>query len=317
MAVEEPPAQFDQNDHDALVRALRAAEGRFRTSFDHAPIGMALVDLEGRCFEVNHKLCEILGYAANDLVGKSLRELTHPDDTASDAEMMRRVLAGKLRDYTLEHRYAHARGETVWGRLSVAVVRDEAGAPIHFIAQLEDVSDRKEVEQRLLKQALHDPLTGLHNRLMFMDRLTHALARSERLPAPVAVLFVDLDHFKSVNDQYGHTTGDAVLRAVAETLLRTVRPSDTVARMGGDEFAVVCEDMRNEKDAVVVAQRLCSELQHPLKLDSESVSISASIGIAFAQEGDDPDTLMRNADAAMYRVKEGGRGSYEIYLDAL
>jgi len=317
MAVEEPPAQFDQNDHDALVRALRAAEGRFRTSFDHAPIGMALVDLEGRCFEVNHKLCEILGYAANDLVGKSLRELTHPDDTASDAEMMRRVLAGKLRDYTLEHRYAHARGETVWGRLSVAVVRDEAGAPIHFIAQLEDVSDRKEVEQRLLKQALHDPLTGLHNRLMFMDRLTHALARSERLPAPVAVLFVDLDHFKSVNDQYGHTTGDAVLRAVAETLLRTVRPSDTVARMGGDEFAVVCEDMRSEKDAVVVAQRLCSELQHPLKLDSESVSISASIGIAFAQEGDDPDTLMRNADAAMYRVKEGGRGSYEIYLDAL
>jgi diguanylate cyclase (GGDEF)-like protein/PAS domain S-box-containing protein len=314
--VEQPP-HFAQDDHESLLHALRAAEGRFRTAFDHAPIGMALVDLEGRCVEVNHKLCEILGYTETELIGKSLRELTHPEDTASDAEMMRRVVAGKLRDYTLEHRYAHARGDTVWGRLSVAVVRDEDGAPVHFIAQLEDVSDRKEVEDRLLRQALHDPLTGLHNRLMFMDRLTHALARSERLPGPVAVLFVDLDHFKAVNDEHGHTTGDAVLRSVAKKLLGAVRPSDTVARMGGDEFAVVCEDMRGEKDAVVVAQRLCTAFQNPLEFDSQSFSISASIGIAFAQEGDDPDTLMRHADAAMYRVKEGDRGTYEIYLDAL
>lgn len=317
MTVEEPPSQPEHGDHDSLVRALNAAEGRFRTAFDHAPIGMALVDLEGRCLEVNHKLCEILGYPEADLVGKTLRELTHPEDTASDAEMMRRVVAGKLRDYTLEHRYSNARGDTVWGRLNVAVVRDETSAPVHFIAQLEDISDRKEVEERLLRQALHDPLTGLHNRLMFMDRLTHALARSERMLAPVAVLFVDLDHFKAINDEHGHTTGDAVLRAVAELLLATVRPSDTVARMGGDEFAVVCEDMRSEKDAVVVAQRLFTALQDPLELGSQSLSISASIGIAFAQEGDDPDTLMRNADAAMYRVKEGGRGTYEIYLDAL
>jgi len=278
---------------------------------------MALADLEGRCIEVNHKLCEILGWSEDRLVGMNLGALAHPEDTASDAEMMRRVMAGKLSDFTLEHRYMNARGTTVWGRLSVAVVRDESGAPVHFIAQLEDVTDRKEVEERLLRQALNDPLTGLHNRSMFMDRLTHALARSERLRGPVAVLFVDLDHFKAVNDVHGHTVGDEVLRAAAEKLLGVVRPSDTVARMGGDEFAVLCEDMRSEKDAVIVAQRLCAAFQAPLELDSAPLSISASIGIAFAQEGDDPDTLMRNADAAMYRVKEGGRGTYEIYLDAL
>jgi diguanylate cyclase (GGDEF)-like protein/PAS domain S-box-containing protein len=297
--------------------ALREAEERFRVAFDHAPIGMALIGLEGRHLRVNHALCDITGYPKEDLLARTSHDITHPDDLPYDHELFGRLLAGGVETSTVEKRYLHAGGATVWARLTVGAIRDREGALAAFLAQVEDVTARKEAEEQLVQAALHDPLTGLHNRALFIDRLTHALARSRRAGAPVAVLFVDLDHFKGINDAHGHRAGDEILVTVARKLEAAVRPSDTVARIGGDEFAVLCEDMSSERDVVVVAERLYASFSEPVLFDDERISVTGSMGIAFAQEGDDPDRLLRNADAAMYKVKEGGRGSYEIFLDAL
>lgn len=308
----------ERRDHKTTEEALEEAEERFRTAFEYAPIGMALVDPgEATYLRVNFAFCDITGYSKEELVGRSTHEITHEDDLPADLEYMRRALEGEIHRYKLEKRYLHSTGATVWARLNVSLVRDSHGRPLHFIKQIEDVTDRKVVEERLLHQVLHDSLTGLPNRLLFMDRLQHALARSQRARTPVAVLFVDLDHFKSVNDHHGHRAGDQLLDSVARTLERAVRPADTVARLGGDEFALLCEDMSSEQDAVLVAQRLGEALNQPFAVDNARISVTASIGIAFAQEDDEPHTLLKHADAAMYKVKEGGRGSYEIYLDAL
>jgi diguanylate cyclase (GGDEF)-like protein/PAS domain S-box-containing protein len=307
----------ERPSHKTTEEALEEAEQRFRTAFEHAPIGMALVGPDGIYMRVNRAFSDITGYPPEELVGRKYHDITHPDDLPADLEYVRRSLAGEIDSYKLEKRYMHSAGNAVWARLNVSLVRDSRGRPLHFIKQIEDISDRKAAEERLLHQALHDPLTNLHNRYMFMDRITHALARSGRKRTPVAVLFVDIDHFKDINDRFGHRGGDEMLVAVARKLERAVRPSDSVARLGGDEFAVLCEDMSSERDAVLVAQRLCEILSRPVPFEDRDMSVTASIGIAFAQEGDNPDSLLKNADAAMYKVKEGGRGTYEIYLDAI
>lgn len=294
-----------------------AAEEIYKTAFDLAAIGIALTGLDGRYLRVNRSLCEITGYSEAELLVKTVKDLTHPDDVEFDTELRRRLVAGETGSFTLEKRFVRRSGEAVWVRQSTSLLRDPSGKPVHFIGQYENITDRRAAEERLIHQALHDPLTGLNNRILFMDRLTHALARSGRHLTPVAVLFVDLDHFKSINDLSGHQAGDEVLAVVARKLESVVRPADTVARIGGDEFAVLCEDMSGESDAVLVAERLCKALYEPIEIGGKPLSVSASIGIAFAQEGDDPDTLLRHADAAMYKVKEGGRGTYEIFLDAL
>jgi diguanylate cyclase (GGDEF)-like protein/PAS domain S-box-containing protein len=312
-----PTENNPSNEPRTTEKALREAEERFRTAFEQAPIGMAIEDLDGRLVQVNHKLCEITGFAEAELLDRSFRDITHPEDVDADVELRRRALKGERDNYQIEKRYTKKNGAVAWARLSVSLLRDADGRPRHFIAQLEDVTDRKAAEEKLLEQALRDPLTALYNRVMFMDRLSHALARSGRQLRPVAVLFVDLDHFKEINDTYGHRSGDQVLTAVARRLERAVRPADTVARFGGDEFAVLCEDIRGESDAVRIAERLSGALLQPVPFEGGEAKVGASIGIAFAQEGDDPDSLLRHADAAMYRVKEGGRGAYEIYLDAL
>jgi diguanylate cyclase (GGDEF)-like protein/PAS domain S-box-containing protein len=307
----------DGSPEERAKAAPEKGEESFRTAWDHAAVGMALVGIDGELLRVNQALVDITGFTSADLIGRSVHTLTHADDLPAEMEYRRRALSGEINAYTHEQRFRRADGDVVWARANVSLLRNANGDPVYFIAQIENVTDRKEVEERLLDHYLHDALTGLHSRFRFMDRLTHALARSQRNRTPVAILFVDLDHFKEVNDRYGHRVGDELLVAIARTLERAVRPSDTVARFSGDEYAILCEDMSSERDAVLVAQRLCDALNRPVDIDGNRVAVTASIGIAFAQEGDDPDSLLKNADAAMYKVKEGGRGTYEIYLDAL
>ncbi|WP_208028231.1 PAS domain S-box protein [Rhabdothermincola sediminis] len=194
------------------------------------------------------------------------------------------------------------------------VHRDHRGRAEYYSAVLRDISELKAFEHRLAHQATHDPLTGLPNRTLLIDRLTMALARSRRHQRPLAVLFLDLDHFKVVNDSLGHGLGDRLLVAISERLQAAVRPGDTIARFGGDEFVVLCEDLVDRKDAIAIAERLIAALDSPFPADENEVFVGASIGLAFPEDPTaEPEALIRDADAAMYRAKERGRGRWVVF----
>ena len=302
-------------------RALRQSEERFRLSFENASIGMALVAPDGRFLRVNRALCNIVGMSEWVLLNTTFQAITHPDDLEADLELVRQMLAGEIRTYTMEKRYVHARRHVVWVNLSVSLARDNDGRPLHFISQITDITARREAERSreeavaaLAHAAVHDALTGLPNRVLLGDRLEQALMRSGRSGSPVAVLFLDLDRFKLINDSLGHAAGDQVLVTAAERLKATIRSGDAVARFGGDEFVVVAEQHVGGLPAAALAERLNAVLSEPFTVDGSEVFLSASIGIAFGRGAEaTAEGLLRDADAAMYRAKEGGRARVEFF----
>ena len=420
--------------------ALREMRDRFRSIFDHAPIGVAMVSLEGRYLQVNRSLCEILGYTEKELRALTWQEITHPDDLAASSDYARRIVKGEFPRYHLEKRFLHAEGRTVWASLSVSLVRDAESKPQYFVSQIQDVTERKKVEmvikeneerlrslvqnssdiitileadgtvhyvsaaveritgykpeeqvgtnafdsvhpddrdraldtfgevlkrvglhpplefrvphedgswrylehvvnnllddpvvrgvvvnswditerkaleEQLHYQAFHDPLSGLPNRALFMDRLQHASTRANRRDTKVAVLFTDLDNFKVINDSLGHEVGDQLLVAVAERLKACLRPEDTAARLGGDEFTILVEDISSVGEVVQIAERIADVLRPPFALEDQEVFATVSTGIALnstAQE--QPADLLRHADLAMYRAKHRGKARYEVF----
>ncbi len=300
------------------MAALREAEERFRRAFDDAAIGMSLNSLDGRYMRVNHALVDLTGYDAEALVGKTFGDITHPEDIEADMAAVRELLAGERDVYETDKRYVHAEGHVVWIQLNVTVVNDGDGRPLHFIAQMQDITERKRAQAELAHQALHDPLTGLPNRLLFLDRLEVALARLGRRDGAVAVLFLDLDRFKLINDSHGHEVGDQVLMEMAGRLRGLLRPSDTLSRFGGDEFTILCEDLSSDEDAAHVAERIAGALAEPFPLADREVFLSASIGIALGRDrAMSPGALLRDADAAMYGAKERGRSRYAIFDGAM
>ena len=211
-----------------------------------------------------------------------------------------------------------ADGAIVHHRAQLLVHKNDDGRSEFFSAVLHDISERKEIEHRLAHQAMHDPLTGLPNRALLLDRLDRALRRARRNQRRVAVLFLDLDHFKVVNDSLGHGLGDRLLIAIADRLQAALRPADTVARFGGDEFVVLCEDLVSQQDAVAIAERVNEAVSGPFVIDDVEVFVGVSIGIAFPDDSDaDPETLIRDADAAMYQAKDRGRARWVIFDNAM
>jgi diguanylate cyclase (GGDEF)-like protein/PAS domain S-box-containing protein len=293
--------------------ALRHAEARFRSAFDDAAIGMALVDLDGRWMRVNDALARLTGYAVDELVGMGFRDLTPDDELPSDLQALQELAAGRLNVHHAEKRYRRADGGIVWISLSVSLVRDPDGRPLHLISQMQDITDRKAAERELAERALHDPLTGLPNRLLFLDRVQVALARIERRAAPVAVLFIDLDRFKLVNDSLGHSIGDRMLIEVAERLHGALRPNDTVSRFGGDEFTILCENI-DERGAKAVAERISESLSEPFLIDGRELFASASLGVSISRDHHvQAEAMLRDSDAAMYRAKEQGGSRFVIF----
>jgi diguanylate cyclase (GGDEF)-like protein/PAS domain S-box-containing protein len=303
----------DISERQETEAALREAEERFRKAFDDSQVGMALVSLEGSFQRVNHALCEICGHPEDRLVGMRLSEITHSDDRDRDLDALRDIVDGERYGYRAETRYLHARGHPVWISLTVSPVYESNGGLSYLLAQMEDISERKESEERLTRQALHDSLTGLPNRTLFSDRVRMATAR--RSSQGFAIIYIDLDGFKLVNDTLGHAAGDQVLIEVARRLERLLRVGDTLARLGGDEFALLCEEVA-ENEAKTIADRVIDAMTKPIDVQERQITQAASIGIALYGPGVnvvEPDEMVGEADLAMYRAKAAGKSRYAMF----
>ena len=304
----------DITERRRTEEALRESEERFRTAFEDAPIGVALVGLDRSHLRVNRAYCEMLGYTEEELLAKPHPEIIHPDDREESADRIQGILVQGAEPYALERRYFHADGRVVWSLSNISLVRDSEGEPSHFVCLHEDITERKELEQQLRHQAFYDSLTDLPNRLLFLDRLGHALAREGREGGPVAVLLLDLDDFKDVNDSLGHDAGNAVLIEVAMRLRACMRPGDTVGRIFGDEFAILLEAPAGEEEAKRVAQRIEERLREPFRVEGHEVFVKASVGITLGESAEDkPDDVLRQADLAMYETKRHSKIQHRVY----
>ena len=315
-------ARFNAFVHDVSERrrneaALQQANQRFRSAFDDAAIGMAIVSPQGQWMRANRALAQLTGYPIEDLVDMGFADITHPEDLPKDVHALQEMIDGSRDRFQTEQRYIHADGSVITVSLSTTVVRDGRGEPMYLLSQMQDIGERKETEQRLAHRASHDDLTGLPNRSVLEDRMTLALNRQRRERKPVAVLYLDLDGFKRVNDTHGHDAGDYLLTAVAKRLKALVRPTDVVTRLGGDEFAVLCEGM-NEPAATKLAKRIVEVVPKPIDAGGQSLTVTPSVGIALTRDPDtSPAELLANADMAMYFAKDENGSGYAHFEDDL
>jgi diguanylate cyclase (GGDEF)-like protein/PAS domain S-box-containing protein/hemerythrin-like metal-binding protein len=292
-------------------------EKRFRTVFEHTALPMVRNSLDGEFIEVNDAWCEMFGYGREEALSRHLtwRQITHPDDLDKDTALVGKLLAGAAESIRMERSFVRKDGQTLWGSMQVSLVRDEQGEPQYFISAVQDVTERKRAEQQISFMAYHDRLTGLPNRALLFDRLSQAMAQAKRDTKRVALLFADLDGFKAVNDEHGHEAGDAVLRMAAQRFLACVRATDTVARTGGDEFAIVLGGLDDPQQAQAVAEKIVQAFAQSLTLpDGLDCRVGASVGISvYPEHGSAMDNLMVAADRAMYASKRRGKNTYSFF----
>lgn len=298
-----------------IEHGLQEVRERFESGFANAPIGMALVDMNGGWLQVNDALCRITGYSEDDLKATTLDAITCSEDIGLDADDLQRLLAGQIPSYQVEQRYRHAWGHYVWVLLTVSLVRDVQGRAHHIIKQVQDISERKERARQLEYLVDHDFLTGLYNRRWFERELAREVERAARYGTPGAVLVIDLDHFKDINDSLGHKAGDDLLKGVAGLLKQRARQADVLARLGGDEFALLLPQT-SANHAEIVADEIVKTLSRRMVANAgESVGVTASVGVAISDGLTDTE-LLAYADLAMYEAKEAGRNRFAVYLPA-
>lgn len=310
--VEEMSRQMTEQER--ISRRLQESEEQFRNAFDHAA-GMALVGTDGRWMQVNNSLCSMLGYTEEELMVVRLHDITNPEDLGHELVNLDKLMSGALSISQLEKRLRHKTGRDVWVLTSASVVRGSSGEPTHFIFQIQDITERKRAEEQVHFAAFHDALTGLPNRVLLSERMSLAVERAKRKrDYQFAVLFIDLDRFKVINDSLGHPAGDQLLVEIARRLESCLRSTDTVARLGGDEFAILLDGTEGAYYPTIVAERVQEKLSLPFDLGGHEVYTSASIGIAFSITGyDSPDDILRDSDTAMYRAKANGKARHEVF----
>lgn len=311
--------------------SLQKSKQQYQDLYDQAPDSYGSITVDGTISSINQIGADFLGYSKEELIGQPVWITIHEADREWAQQWLTRVFRERLATSENELRKVCKDGSVVWVRERSKLLFDENDTPTELHVICRDITEHKQAEEQLLHNAFHDALTGLPNRAMFMNRLEHAVEHSKRrdpdspdtgeadgTPTPnlFAVLFLDLDRFKVINDSLGHALGDQFLIAIARRLEACLRPTDTAARLGGDEFTILLEDVRDTSDVIRVVERIQAELTSPLVLDGQEVFTTASIGIVFSGGGESynqPEELLRDADIAMYRAKLLGKARYEIF----
>lgn len=301
-------------DRKEMEESLRQSEERYRSIIEQMEDGYFEVDLAGHFTFVNDAECRNLGYSREELIGMDRKRYADEKNAQALYNLFNEVYktGQPVKSYDLE--LTRKDGAKAFHAISASLIRGADGKPVGFRGIARDVSERKSQEEQIKYLATHDGLTGLPNRLMFNQLLSHAVQGAKRYRKRFAVLFIDLDGFKVVNDTLGHDAGDQLLKEIAVRFKHTLRAMDVVARLGGDEFVVMMEDIGDPKQAVVLAQRILEATGEPVRLVSGECRVTASIGICvYPEEGEDEQTLMKNADAAMYLAKEKGKNNFRFY----
>jgi diguanylate cyclase (GGDEF)-like protein/PAS domain S-box-containing protein len=296
--------------NEKLQETLRESEAQLRHLIESAPMPLVIVRAgDQQLLYANERALQQFSLSAEALEGRSLADF-HVDPAIRAALPEALSRHGSVRDY--EVHLKDFTGRQFWLLMSAQPIR--YGGTVALLVALANIDERKRMQEDMRRKAMQDQLTGLPNRTMFLESLDRAVRKGRRRQDRFSVLFVDLDHFKEVNDTLGHAAGDQLLQAVAERLTSAVRQSDLVARMGGDEFVVLVEDHHGPEEVMIVAQKILSLLERPVLIDWREVKVSGSVGIAsFPEDGEDLDTLMKNADIAMYQAKERGRNNFQFF----
>ena len=298
--------------------ALKESEERFRSIFENVAIGIAQISMEGMYLQINEAFCRILGYTQQEVLTQhfTFQQITHPDDLKSDLQLVADLLESGGESFLMEKRYIRKDGGIAWVYLSVFLLKDAAGAPLYFISAAQDITERKALQIVIEQQARIDHLTGLHNRRHFMEEGELELARAVRYKSPLALMMLDADHFKKINDTYGHKAGDLVLQGLSRVCRETLREIDIIGRLGGEEFAILLPET-DLQQAAEVAERLRYAI-NAMEIMMEKglpLKCTVSIGVTALQSGQgNIDTLLHQADEALYIAKHAGRDQVRVFL---
>lgn len=293
---------------------LREQQNLFEILFHHTNNGVALLNLDGQFLRVNQSLCQLIGYSELDILLFNYYSLIYSSDITHMQMHIQQLLNNQIKSYQSEQQLYRKNREVIWVIATVSVIRDYENKAKYFLVQLQNITLQKKAEERLRHMAFHDPLTGLANRNKLEQFIIQTLAAARRHHQGFALLFLDLDRFKNINDAIGHEAGDVLLQIIGERLHSSIRNTDMVARLGGDEFVLLISDVTKIESVAVIAKKILENVLKVIMIQGQEIYITTSIGISvYPYDGQTMATLMKNADLALYRAKELGRNNYQFY----
>lgn len=305
-------AELTLYKHQVALKLIES-ERRFHNAFSYAPTGMALLSLDGQFLQTNKALGSMLGYSEIELLSLSLSKINHPDDLAEELSHMKKLCQNKIAFFTIEKRYIHKMGHTVWGAISLSFVPDDKGQPSYFVFQMEDLSARKKAETQVEHLTHHDALTGLPTRDLLEDFIIKAITDARVKAKQFVVLFLGIDYFKRINNTLGHEGGDLLLQLIGSRLSQRVRIQDFVAKLGGDTFVLVLTNIAKMSAAIEVIKKIQLCFVDPFVINQQEFHITASIGVSLSSaDGEDYKVLIKNADVALNLAKRSGRNNFQF-----